>query len=239
MQGDMTDATFRQHMSRGLAAMERGDYGGAREAFRAAGTVRPGDPAIAQAMAQVANRESSDDVDARLREAADLEASESWQAAVDLYQGLLEEDPSLNQARVRLIPAQVRAALDADLVRYIDEPLRLSSRTTYQQAQARLVDARSISDPGPRLAGQIDTVERLLVAAVSSVDVQFLSDNQTEVTLFRVAELGRFDRRQLTLKPGRYVAAGTRQGFRDVRVEFTVTGAEELDPIVVRCEESI
>ena len=43
----------------------------------------------------------------------------------------------------------------------------------------------------------------------------------------------------MKLRPGKYVVAGTRSGYRDVRVEFTVTG-EPLDkPIVVRCQEPI
>lgn len=236
---ELTSADFRQYMSRGYAALEGGNFSAAREAFRAANWVRPNDPAIAQALAQVDNRESQTGVSERLSQAAGLEAAESWAEAVGLYEGLLAEDPSLDQARVRLIPAQVRAALDADLSAYIEDPLKLSNGAVHRQAQARLADARGITNPGPRLTGQIDTVERLLVAAMSSVAVEFQSDNQTEVTLFRVAQLGRFERHHMKLKPGRYIAAGTRKGFRDVRVEFTITGAEEVGPIVVRCEEPI
>jgi hypothetical protein len=35
------------------------------------------------------------------------------------------------------------------------------------------------------------------------------------------------------------VAAGTRTGYRDVRVEFTITGEPLNQPIEVRCEEPI
>ena len=41
------------------------------------------------------------------------------------------------------------------------------------------------------------------------------------------------------LRPGKYVAAGTRSGYRDVRVEFTVTGEPMEGPVVVRCEEPV
>jgi hypothetical protein len=76
-------------------------------------------------------------------------------------------------------------------------------------------------------------------AANSPVDVKFRSDNQTHVVLFRVAELGRFEQVSVKLRPGKYVAAGTRSGYRDVRVEFTVTGKPLEEPIVVRCEQPI
>ena len=38
---------------------------------------------------------------------------------------------------------------------------------------------------------------------------------------------------------GRYVAVGRRVGYRDVRVEFTVSGGGEAGSIIVRCQEKI
>ena len=43
----------------------------------------------------------------------------------------------------------------------------------------------------------------------------------------------------MTLRPGRYIVAGTRKGYRDVRVEFEVTGEPLANPVVVRCEDPI
>ncbi len=54
-----------------------------------------------------------------------------------------------------------------------------------------------------------------------------------------MAELGRFEQTSVKLRPGHYVAAGTRKGYRDVRVEFTITGEPLQQPIEVRCEEPI
>jgi len=67
----------------------------------------------------------------------------------------------------------------------------------------------------------------------------FRSDNQTHVILYRVADLGQFEQVSLNLRPGKYVAAGSRSGYRDVRVEFTVTGESKDRTILVRCEEPI
>jgi tetratricopeptide (TPR) repeat protein len=236
---EVTASIFRGHMSRGFAALEARNYDGARSAFREAGRIRPGDDAVNKALAQVDNRESGDRVGQALRRAADLEASEQWAEALSIYELLLAQDPSLTDAKVRLIPARVRADLDERLIGYIDEPLRLSSEADYRAAQAALQDARGISNPGQRLNGQIAELDALLKLANSPVDVVFRSDNQTHVVLFRVADLGRFDQKSVRLRPGRYVAAGTRSGYRDVRVEFTVTGEPMDQPVIVRCEEPI
>ena len=236
---EVTASVFRGHMSRGFAALEARNYDDARSAFREAGRIRPGDDAVNKALAQVDNRESGDRVGQALRRAADLEASEQWAEALSIYESLLAQDPSLTDAKVRLIPARVRADLDERLIGYIDEPLRLSSEADYRAAQAALQDARGIPNPGQRLNAQITELNALLKLANSPVDVVFRSDNQTHVVLFRVADLGRFDQKSVRLRPGRYVAAGTRSGYRDVRVEFTVTGEPMDQPVIVRCEEPI
>lgn len=236
---EVTAGAYRGHMSRGFEALERGDYEGARSAFVAAGRIRPGDAAVQKALAQVDNRESGHFVNRELERASQLESREEWREAVSIYDTLLERDPSLTDARVKLIPARVRADLDEQLVAYIGEPLRLSSKAEFTAAQSALADAKGIPNPGPRLAGQITELDSILKIANSPVDVEFRSDNQTHVVLFRVAELGRFEQVSMKLRPGKYIAAGTRSGYRDVRVEFTVTG-EPLDkPIVVRCQEPI
>jgi tetratricopeptide (TPR) repeat protein len=236
---EVTAGVFRGHMSRGFSALERGDYEGARSAFLAAGRIHPGNAAVEKALAQADNRESGQYVGRELERAAELESHEQWREAVSIYETLLERDPSLTGARVKLIPARVRADLDERLNGYIGEPLLLSGKAEYQAAQTTLVDAKGIANPGPRLGGQIAELDSLLKIANSSVKVVFRSDNQTHVVLFRVAELGRFEQVSLKLRPGKYIAAGTRSGFRDVRVEFTVTGKPLEEPIVVSCEEPI
>lgn len=239
-QREVTEDAFRTRMSRGFAAMERGEYDGARAAFREAGKVRPGDPAVLRALAQADNRESHQFVNSELDRAASLESGEDWAQALAIYESLLQQDPSLTEAKVRLIPARVRADLDQRLHGYIAEPLELSSsESAYRAAQGTLADAQGIPSPGPKLSSQVSELENLLKAANTPVEVVLRSDNQTHVVLYRVKELGRFEQLAVRLRPGKYVAAGTRNGYRDVRVEFTVTGAEHPGPVVVRCEEPI
>ena len=97
----------------------------------------------------------------------------------------------------------------------------------------------ALENPGPRLLQQLTTVEGLLARAQVPVDVQLVSDNLTEVTLYQVGVLGRFESQTLSLKPGRYVAVGTRPGYRDVRAEFDVGFDNSSTPVTVACTEEI
>jgi thioredoxin-like negative regulator of GroEL len=174
-----------------------------------------------------------------MQQAAEFEAKEQWQQALELYQALLQTDSSLTAAKVKTIPVGVRAALDSQIKAVLDDPLQLSSTNNYNSAQRLLKDASGIANPGPVLQQQVADLSRVLQQATTAVDVVLQSNNQTEVTLFRVAKLGVFAQTSLQLKPGRYIAAGTRMGYRDVRVEFTITGAPIDGPIRVSCDEII
>lgn len=239
IRAEVTDSQFRQHMSRGYAALDSNRFEDARAAFKEAAGIFPGHAAVAQALAQLDNRDSQITVTRQMQQAAALEAAEQWQDAVEIYESMLAKDPSLSEVRARMLPAQVRAGLDAKLEAFVEDPLQLSRPDQFRSAQQLLADARGIANPGSRLSGQIAELDRLLALAQSPVKVVFESDNQTHVTLFRVRELGQFEQTTVTLRPGRYVAGGRRQGYRDVQVEFTITGEALDEPIVVRCEEPI
>ncbi len=75
--------------------------------------------------------------------------------------------------------------------------------------------------------------------AATPLDVMLVSDSQTQISILRVAKLGMFQSRALSLRPGVYVAVGNRAGYRDVRIEFRVAPEIEMKPIVVQCEEQI
>jgi hypothetical protein len=54
-----------------------------------------------------------------------------------------------------------------------------------------------------------------------------------------VARLGKFDQRELSLRPGTYTAVGSRIGYRDVRLEFTVTPDSAPPTVNIACTEAI
>ena len=64
-----------------------------------------------------------------------------------------------------------------------------------------------------------------------------VSDNEMDVRLATVGDLGPFDRKELKLRPGRYLLTGSGNGCRDVRK--TIVVAEGMDPIAIVCVEPI
>jgi len=235
----ITEERFRSAMSDGFSALDQDNFAAANQAFARAGTVYPDHPSVAQALSQVETRQSQIQVSRQMQLASDSESAEQWQQALDIYQSLLVTDASLTAAKVRLITVRVRASLDGQIKKILDDPLKLASTSVYNSAKRLLSDASGITKPGPLLKQQIAELDAVLRQSRTSIDVVLQSDSLTEVTLFRVKKLGAFKQTSVLLKPGRYIAAGTRLGYRDVRVEFTITGEPLPDPILVSCSEAI
>lgn len=236
----IADRDFGRHMSTGFAAMAANQYPEAIAAFEQALQTRPEAADAQSALTQAKNQSTQTHLQNLLQQAREHERSEEWRAAADRYQEALKMDSSLVDARVGSIRAGTRADIDENLEQILAAPERLTTPAVHRDFLQFYEETRRISEPGPRLERQLEELHQALQQAVQPVTVLFKSDNATEVTLFKVAELGAFDQRQLTLKPGSYTLVGSRPGYRDVRHSFTVkAGVQETPVVTIQCEEKI
>ena len=230
---------FDSRMTEGLIAVEEGDYPAARAAFRMAQTLMPDSPEPADGLMQVDQGLRLDRIAVLERQAASEEQSEQWEVAVETYTRILEIDANLAFAQQGLGRATEMSALHARLEDYIEKPDSLSAPSTMSKATSLVVDITRMPSIGPRLANQRDQLSRLLKRAATPLTVELVSDNATDVSIYRIGKLGSFHSREIKLRPGTYVAVGSRAGYRDVRLEFRVSPELESGPVVVRCEEAI
>ena len=234
-----TKIQFDSRMSEGLEALAIGDYLGARAAFRMAGKLIPASREPADGLLQVDQGLRLSNINTLEREAKALERSEHWDAAATTYEEILKVDPNLAFAIDGLAKARRMSALHTRLDDFIEDPDRLSVPSVMQQATSFVVEITTMTDIGPRLAGQRDELLRLLKRAATPVAVELVSDNMTAVSIYKVGVLGSFANTALDLRPGQYVAVGVRQGYRDVRVEFRVAPEIDMQPIEVVCKEPV
>lgn len=231
--------SFRQRMTEGFEALGAGDFATARAAFEAAKALDPDSPQPQDGLLQVDQEVRLATIQRLEQDAAALEEGEQWRAAMEKYEEILEVDSDLQFAREGLGAARQRAALHDRLQGYISDPDSLSAPATMQAATQLLLEISRIEPMGPRLEDEKNELSRLLKRAATPLKVQLVSDNETEVAIYRIGKLGTFSTRELELRPGSYVATGSRVGYRDVRLEFRVAPESELDPIVIMCEERI
>jgi hypothetical protein len=188
---------------------------------------------------QTDNKLAVADINDLLAEAEGHERAERWSEAAAAYASALKLDANLAAAQTGKLNASQRADLDQRLAHTIANPLRLAEPGVLAEVGDLLKRALTIPEPGPRLQDQIAGLQKLLVQARTPLTVTITSDNLTEVTLYKTGHLGRFLATRIDLVPGHYVAVGKRQGYQDVRVEFTVEADKPMPAIKVQCEEKI
>lgn len=198
----------------------------------------PGSSEPEDALAQVEMQQRGVQIATKRASAEGHERAERWAEAVDDYAAVLALDPALVFAREGQERSAAMKLLHERIDRLIEQPARMASAGVYREAQGLLEQGRA-QTPGPALDARLIQLERQMTLARTPVPVVLQSDNQTEVSLQRVDRLGRFDSRELMLRPGTYTLVGTRDGYRDVRRQFTVVAGEAPPPVVVRCEERI
>ena len=153
--------------------------------------------------------------------AARFEQQERWRSALSNYQAVLQRDANQVGAKVGRIRTQARLDLHTAIDNILQDPLALSLGSERERANKLLLDARTINNRGKLLTQQISDLENALKQADLTIKVALVSDSLTQVSLKKAGakriELGRFQSKNLGLKPGRYTLIGKRLGFHDVR----------------------
>ena len=235
----ITENEFAQIMSSGYVLLQAGEPEQAIAAFQRASRLGIKQDEAQAAINQTENEIANTEINRLSGLVTTAQQNEQWQKAVDEYDNVLAIDSNLLFAINGRDYADKRARLDRLLVEAIDNPERFSEDEVFEETRISYFIGRDIESPGPRLARQLDELEAFLEYSLVPIDISFSSDNQTEVTLLRIEDLGMFEQTSLSLKPGRYVAIGKRSGYREVREEFTVGFGLTPENVIVQCDERI
>lgn len=228
---------YGEAMSRGLDALARGRLLSAGTNFEAADRARPGDPAAADGLGQVRQAEKLASLRRKQRRAREFEARDEWAKALAEYRVALATDSRLVFAREGERRSQERGALLADLDEFVAHPERLESREVLEQARSLSTQGLDVPGEGSRTQAQARELERLVRLANTSIPVVIESDGLTAVQIYKVGNIGSFERKELALLPGRYTVVGSRDGYRDVRREFRVEIGKTPEAVRVICTE--
>ncbi len=219
----------------GFAALGAGRLNEARAAFERARALRPDGAEALDGLKRVDAAEHSRGLGSLQTRAEDLEADERWDEALAAYNSALRQNPSAQFAQEGKARSQERLQMSESLQGYIDRPDRLASPQVREEAGAALKAAEAISSPGPALRLQIARVAALLPEFEKTVRVSLVSDGLTQVSIPEIGSFGGFSHRDVDLKPGHYTVIGTREGYREVRRDLTVTPGQPPASLSVIC----
>jgi len=235
----LVDGAFRLAMSEALAALDAGRLAAAQQALARAAALRPDDSSLRDARQRLAGSRQRATLERLRGEAATRVGREDWSAALDLYRQALSLEPAAAFARQGIGEAEQRLRLHQQLDDYLADPARLHAPELLTAAERLLASLGTPPAAEPQLAAKIATLQSRVETARTPVTVTLHSDGDTEVVIYHVGRLGRFQVHQLQLRPGTYTAVGSRPGYRDVRAVFRVAPGAPPPAPVVRCEERV
>jgi hypothetical protein len=233
------DEEFEQLMSEGLQALNANNYSLAREKLLKAQSFRPASQEVKDALAQVDQSIRLAGIETYRQKAANAEQAEDWQQALDAYLQVLKIDPNVQFASQGKQRALDHIRIDKRIRFFMQQPAALESDLQLENAIDLLAEIEKMDPQGPQLKARFAKLTQMVEAARTPIDVIIESDGLTEVAVYKVGKLGRFTNRVLSLRPGTYTVVGTRDGYQDVRRQFTIKAGQDPGRIAIKCEVKI
>ncbi len=239
IQRAIAEDKFRSAMSRGLQGLEQRDFPAALAAFRVARAFQPDSREVNDGIAQATEGIRLNRIAAHRRRAASLEKQERWTDAAAEYQRALAIDPTLSFAQEGRTRSLHLAELTVGMQHYLDNRSLLTSRRVREEVEALMGRAAAVEPKSPAFARQLADLRMQLELAIKPLPLELVSDDATDVVIYRIGKLGRFKNRQLSLRPGTYTIVGSRPGYKDVRREIRLIAGKTLPPVFIACQEAI
>ena len=235
----MAAEEFRRWMAEGFKALNAGDLTHAQARFLKAKTLRPDAPEAAEALAQTERGLRTARIEAARQRALTAEQREDWIGALAAYEEALGMETTLQFAQQGKERAAALMALERRIAFFVNQPGLLDSDAQLENAARLLQDIQAAPPVGLRLRAEVDKLGPMVQIAKTPVRVRLESDSLTEVSVYRVGRLGRFGARELSLRPGTYTVAGSRDGYRDERLELVVKPGPEPIRVVIVCKVKV
>ncbi|HVW67460.1 MAG TPA: hypothetical protein VHB68_00735, partial [Steroidobacteraceae bacterium] len=124
---------------------------------------------------------------------------------------------------------------DGSLQSMATQPIQSQEPIPSQATQSTSIQRTSLAAAGP--TARSDSAWRSDMD--KPVRLSLVSDNATAVAIPSIGQFGTFSRRDIQLKPGRYTVIGTRDGYRDVYRDITISPGQESQTISVSCSDPI
>lgn len=237
--GRIREIQYQRLISEGLAAFHNHNYQTARKKLLQAKSLKPNSSEVSDALAQVDQAIRLARINQLQKQARAAEQIEDWPTALKSYQAVLDIDGNVQFARQgqRRSAEQIRIAKRLDF--FLTKPDTLASDRQLKDATLLLGEAGEVQPRGKKLDARIRKLDQLIRIARTPIKITIESDNLTDVAVYKVGKLGRFEVRELELRPGTYTVIGARDGYQDVRQNIVVKPDRQPIRVSIKCEVKI
>ena len=235
----LDEELFQKSLSRGYQLLSEEKFEETKIEFDQAFKINPNSRDALQAIEELELRARISKIESIQFEALIAEVNEQWVLAKKHYETILKLDANIKDASESLKTVSQRISLASDLIFFTANADNLSDDDLLKKAKKILKQANAIKKKGPVLVRQIENLANVISIASVPMNISILSDEMTNITLYKVGQLGVFRNKEMTLRPGVYKAVGTRNGFRDVSLRFKVLPDQIDQSFRIECKERV
>ncbi len=164
-------------------------------------------------------------------------SSGKWESARQTYEEILLIDSNIQTAIEGRNLATSHQRVEGLLTRINAEPFKLSSEKLFLEAKAILREGQDLKFQTGKLIDLIEKTSKLLSVYAAPIDVVLLSDNATDILISNIGRIGKFQKKIVSLRPGRYTIRGSQIGCKDIY--RTIDVSPEYNSVTLVCEERL
>ena len=230
---------FQLSLSEGYALMKEQKFEEAEVSFRKSLSIVPDSKEGQQAIEELEIQRRIVLTKSLKYKALIAEVNEEWDNAESYYETILSLDPNIQEVKDSLLRVRQRIKLINQMISFIAKAEQLNDDKLFSQAQETLKQAEAILNKGPELIEQVSKMQQVLKVASIPLQVTLISDQKTNVVIYKKGDFGLFESQSVLLKPGIYTAKGMRIGYRDTTLRFKVDPNQSEQSFTVICREKI
>ena len=240
---------FKNIISEVVKNIKDRDYEKAKINLSKAGEIIPDDTVVNELSKKLNLNINAVKIKSYQKKGKQYEKQEEWQKALNLYEKINHIDPYTINGKTNEQRVRAYIVINEMLEKIVKNNHRLQDKKIIQKAKKTLVNIKKEIgkqnallydiDKTPELDKKIRQAERVIDLASINVPVTLISDNKTDIEIYKIAKYGKLKNKTISLTPGVYTIVGTRSGYRDQRKKIKISASEKKVIVTIQCRERI
>ncbi len=224
-------------LTQGFAFLDKSNFESSRNAFQKALILDPTNQTATAGLEQIALNKDLFVIKEKNISGERALKQGQWEEAIIAYEEILQIDSNIQSAIKGKALAKDHERLERLLSNITSEPFNLSSEKLFLDAKNILKNSRALDYKNEKLTILIQQVTELIATYSQPINLTLLSDNATDVLISNIGRLGKFTKKIISVRPGRYTIRGSQAGCKDIY--RTINVLPNAEPISVMCKERL
>ena len=224
-------------LTSGFKLLENESFEPARQAFQKVLALDSSNPTARSGLEQIGVNKDLFTIKGKSKAGETSLNNGQWENARQVYEEILQIDPNIQTAIQGRDLAVSHQRVEDLLTRINAEPFKLSSEKLFLEAKAILREGQVLKFQTVKLVELAEKTSQLLSVYAEPVEVVLLSDNATDILISNIGRLGKFQKKIVSLRPGRYTIRGSQIGCKDIY--RTIDVSPDYNSVTLICEERL